>query len=256
MPSTIVEILKINNENNNVKTLRFNFEKKVTPGQFFMIWIPGIDEIPMSVSYTEGLKGITVENIGESTSALHKLKIGDKIGIRGPYGNGFKIIGKRILLVGGGTGIIPLASLMEKITKKEIMVIIGAKTKSEILFEERIKKATKNVLFSTDDGSLGYRGFASNLAEELMEKKKFDLVLMCGPEIMMKKIVDLANERRIPVQASLERYMKCGVGICDSCSIGGLQVCKDGPVFSGDVLKCLDEFGKKRRDACGRAVNI
>ena len=254
--STIVEIFKINNEKSNIKTFRFNFEKKSKPGQFFMVWIPGVDEIPMSVSYTESIQGITVEKIGEATSALHKLKIRAKIGVRGPYGNGFKIFGKKILLVGGGTGIIPLAPLVEKITNKEITVIVGAKTKSDILFKERIKKATKNVLISTDDGSLGYNGFASDLAKEVMEKKKFDLVITCGPEVMMKKIVDIANEMKTPIQASLERYMKCGMGICDSCSINGLQVCKDGPVFGGDVLKGLSEFGKRRRDVCGRAVKV
>lgn len=256
MSSTIVEILRTNKENSSVKTLRFNFKKKIVPGQFFMVWIPGVDEIPMSASYMEGLKGITVENIGEATSALHKLNTGSRIGIRGPYGNGFKISGKKILLVGGGTGIIPLAPLAEKIMKKEIAVIIGAKTKNRILFNERIKKVTENVLFSTDDGSFGYNGFASDLAKEIMEKKKFDMIITCGPEIMMKKIVDMANKAKIPVQVSLERYMKCGMGICDSCSIGGLQVCKDGPVFSGDVLRGLDEFGKRRRDACGRAVKV
>jgi dihydroorotate dehydrogenase electron transfer subunit len=256
MSSAIVEILKINKEKSNVKTFRFNFEKKTKPGQFFMVWIPGIDEIPMSVSYIEGLKGITIENIGEATNSLHKLKIGDKIGIRGPYGNGFKIFGKKILLVGGGTGIIPLAPLAEKIMKKEITIIVGAQTKSDILFKERIKKATKNILISTDDGSLGYKGFASDSAKKIMEKKKFDLIITCGPEVMMKKIVDIANKMEIPIQASLERYMKCGVGICDSCSINGLQVCKDGPVFSGDVLKNLEEFGKRRRDACGRAMKV
>jgi dihydroorotate dehydrogenase electron transfer subunit len=73
---------------------------------------------------------------------------------------------------------------------------------------------------------------------------------------MMKKIVDIANKMEIPIQASLERYMKCGIGMCDSCSINGLQVCRDGPVFSGDVLKNLEEFGKRRRDVCGRAVKV
>src|SRR4030043_1602301 len=102
----VTKIIETKSENNRIKTIKFEHNKKITPGQFYMIWIPGIDEIPMSVSYIEkDIKGITFKKVGDATKALFELKEGEKIGIRGPYGNGFKIGGKNILLVAGGAGI-------------------------------------------------------------------------------------------------------------------------------------------------------
>ncbi len=252
----IVEIVETKKETKDIKTFRFTYDKNVKPGQFFMVWIPGIDEIPMSVSYTGNLKGITVEKIGEATKALFKMKKRDKIGIRGPYGNSFKTPKGKTLFVAGGTGIIPVASLVEKMKKKNAVVVFGAKTKKELFFINRIKKSCSKLLFSTDDGSFGYHGFASELVEEALRKEKFNSIITCGPEKMMKKILDLGLEYKIPVQASLERFMKCGIGICDSCAINGYHVCKDGPVFDDKILGKMKDFGKFKRDASGRRVKI
>jgi dihydroorotate dehydrogenase electron transfer subunit len=252
----IVDIAETKKETGNIKTIRFKYDKKVNPGQFFMVWIPSVDEIPMSASYTGNLKGVTVERIGEATSALHKMKKGDKIGIRGPYGNGFKTPKGRVLFVAGGTGIIPVASLVEKIKKKNAVVVFGVKTKKELFFMDRIKKSCSKLLISTDDGSFGYHGFASDLAKEVLGKEKFSQIITCGPEIMMKKILDFGSEYKIPVQASLERYMKCGIGICDSCAINGYHVCKDGPVFDDKILRKMEDFGEFKRDASGMRVKI
>lgn len=251
----IVEIAETKKETENIKTFRFRYDEKVKTGQFFMVWIPGTDEIPMSASYTDNLKGITVEQVGEATKALFKMKKGDKIGIRGPYGNGFKTPKGKVLFVAGGTGIIPVASLIEKIKKKDALIVFGAKTKDELFFMSRIKKSSK-LLISTDDGSFGYHGFASDLAKEVLRKEKIDSIITCGPEIMMKKILDLGLKNRIPVQASLERFMKCGIGICDSCAINGYHICKDGPVFDGEKLRKMKDFGRFERDASGRKVKI
>ena len=131
----ITKILDIRNEAKNVKTITFKYPNKSKPGQFFMIWIPGVDEIPMSVSYLDkDIKGITFKKIGDATSALYKLKKGDNIGVRGPYGNGFQLKGKQVLFVGGGTGIATIAPAVEHTVKNknEATVIIGAKTKDEI----------------------------------------------------------------------------------------------------------------------------
>lgn len=251
----IVKIAETKKEAENIKTFRFKYDEKVKPGQFFMVWIPGIDEIPMSASYTDSPKGITVELVGEATKALFKMKKGDKIGIRGPYGNGFKTPKGKVLFVAGGTGIIPIASLVEKIKKKNVIVVFGAKTKNELFFINRIKKSSK-LLISTDDGSFGYNGFASELSKKVLEKEKINQIITCGPEKMMKKILDLGLEYKIPVQASLERFMKCGIGICDSCAINGYHVCKDGPVFDDKILKKMKDFGKYKRDASGRRARI
>ncbi len=250
----IVRIAETKKETENIKTFRFKYNKKVRPGQFFMVWISGVDEIPMSVSYTDNFKGITVEQVGEATKALFKMKKGDKIGIRGPYGNGFKTPKGKVLFVAGGTGIIPVASLIEKIKKKNAVVVFGAKTKKKLFFMDRIKKS--KLLISTDNGSFGYHGFASELVEEALRKEKFNSIITCGPEKMMKKILDLGIKHKIPVQASLERFMKCGIGICDSCAINGYHVCKDGPVFDDKTLGKMKDFGKFKREASGRRVRI
>jgi dihydroorotate dehydrogenase electron transfer subunit len=254
----IVKIIDTKKECFDVKTILFNYPEKMTPGQFFMIWIPNVDEIPMSVSYIKNnIKGITFRKIGVATNALFNLKKDDKIGIRGPYGNGFKINGKNILLIAGGTGIAMIAPTVENAIKNKssCTVILGAKTKNELFFEKRIKKTGAKVYVTTDDGSKGHKGFASILAEELINKDKYDQILTCGPEKMMKTIFE--NCKKIPFQASLERYMKCGFGICGQCCIGnGLRVCKDGAIFDDKILKNIEDFGVFKRDSAGRKIKI
>lgn len=254
----ITKILDAKTENREVKTFMFEYLEKVDPGQFFMIWIPGVDEIPMSVSYIDGdVKGITFKKVGEATDALFNLEEGDKIGVRGPYGNGFMIDGERILFVGGGTGVGMLTPAVEEAVGKNISstIIIGVKSKGELFFEDRLRNCSAEVYVSTDDGSKGYKGFASDIAVELLSKEKFTSVLTCGPEIMMKRLLDACRD--ISFQASLERYMKCGIGLCGQCCVGeGLRVCVEGPVFDGKTLKDIEEFGVYKRDASGRKVRF
>lgn len=251
---TITPILKTIKETHDTKTFHFLYPKHTKPGQFFMIWIPGVDEIPMSVSYiNKDIKGITFRQVGDATSALFSLKTGDKIGVRGPYGNGFSLRGTHILFVGGGTGIAMLAPAIEHARRKKISssVIIGAKTAKEVFFEKRLQHMGATVYITTDDGSKGYKGFASDYAQHLLAKTRFSSVLTCGPEHMMKTLLDYCG--KIPFQASLERYMKCSIGICGQCCIGkGLRVCIDGPIFNGKTLRQTKDFGVFRRDASGK----
>lgn len=254
----IIKIKDIKTESQNVKTFKFDYPGNVKPGQFFMIWIPGIDEIPMSVSFIENdVKGITFKKVGDATKALFDLKVADKIGVRGPYGNGFKITGKKILFVAGGTGIATITPTVEKATDKKISshVILGAKNKDEIFFEKRIRKNGAKLYISTDDGSKGYKGFTTDIAAEIIKNEKPDSIITCGPEVMMKKLLDLSYSKSF--QASLERYMKCGIGLCGQCCIGkGLRVCEEGPVFDGDTLKKIDDFGRYKKDASGRKIRF
>jgi len=240
----------------NIKTLTFQFPGAVTPGQYFMIWIPGVDEIPMSVSVIRGaVKGITFRKVGEATNALYNLQKGDRIGVRGPYGHGFRLRGQRLLFVGGGTGVAMLAPLVERGRHKrlDVTVIIGVKTKKELFFEERLKQTGATVLVSTDDGTRGYKGFASDLAKEVLTKKTVNSIYTCGPEPMMKEL--FASTGTVPFQASLERYMKCAIGICGQCCVGkGLRVCADGPVFDRTTLSNIGDFGQFKRDAAGRKI--
>ncbi|HDQ16104.1 MAG TPA: dihydroorotate dehydrogenase electron transfer subunit [Bacteroidetes bacterium] len=254
----ITKIIDSQIESHDVKTVLFKHSSKINPGQFYMIWIPRIDEIPMSVSYIDkDIKGITFRKIGDATNALFNLKKGDKIGIRGPYGNGFKIKGKKILFVGGGTGIAMIAPAVEQAIKKNVLctVILGVKSKDGLFFEKRLKETDAKVYVSTDDGSKGYKGFASDLAKELIQNEKFDQILTCGPELMMKSIFE--NRKDISFQASMERYMKCGFGVCGQCCVGeGLRVCKEGPVFDENTLEKIEDFGIFKRDASGKKVKL
>ena len=255
---TVTKIKNAEIENKDVKTFVFDFPKKTVPGQFFMIWIPEVDEIPMSASYISGdTKGITFRRVGEATNALFNLNEEDKIGVRGPYGNGFQIDGDKILFVGGGTGIATLAPAVEEATGKNIpsTVVLGVKNKDELFFEDRLKSYGAEVYISTDDGSKGYKGLASDLVVELLNKNKYDSVLTCGPEIMMKKLMD--SSKSISFQASLERYMKCGIGLCGQCCLGkGIRACVEGPVLDRKTLRDIEDFGVYKKDASGRKIKF
>lgn len=121
--------------------------------------------------------------------------------------------------------------------------------------KKRIKNTGANILISTEDGSKGFKGLITQLTRKTLKGIKFDMILTCGPEIMMKKIFDISEE--IPFQASLERYFKCGIGICGQCCIGmGLRVCKDGPIFDKKTLKNIEDFGVFKRDSSGKKVKF
>jgi dihydroorotate dehydrogenase electron transfer subunit len=252
----ITTVLNTTRETEDIITISFEYPGSMTPGQFFMVWIPGVDEIPMSVSsITPTVKAITVRDVGEATHRLSQMQKGEKIGIRGPYGNGFTIKGTHLLFVGGGSGIAMLAPAIEEARKKKVQltVIIGAKTKNQVFFEDRFRKSGATVLLSTDDGSTGFKGFASKLACDLLRKEKIDAVYTCGPELMMKQLLSCCNT--VFFQASLERFMKCAIGLCGQCCVGnGVRVCIDGPIFDATMLKNIHDFGIYHRDVAGRKI--
>ena len=261
---SIRTIEKIIDETPTVRTLVISDSnlENVPPGQFAMVWIPGVNEIPMSIMITEekGKVAFTVRKRGVSSSAFYELKVGQQIGIRGPYGNTFDIKDGKIALVGGGTGLVPLMRLA-KFSKpnNEITILMGSKTKEEVFFENlatRILKEKKHqVIVATEDGSYGEKGFVTDVLAKLVEKTKFDAIYTCGPEIMMHKIVQLANSKGIFVQASIERMMKCGIGICGSCCMDDVLVCRDGTVFDGKFLAQSKEFGHSHRTKSGMIQN-
>ena len=254
----IVRISSVTVENNVIKTFSFPFPKKTLPGQFFMIWIPGVDEIPMSVSVIdEKTKAFTFKIVGDATDALFHLKKGDTIGIRGPYGNGFTFKGRHHLFIGGGTGIAMIAPAVEACLNRgdPVDVILGVKTKQELFFVKRMENSKAIVHLASDDGSIGSKGFASMFAENLISEKQIETIYTCGPEQMMKSLVDLCRKHDISLQASVERYMKCAVGICGQCCIGeGLRVCVEGPVFTDDQLVDIKDFGVFHRSASGEKI--
>jgi len=262
--TTIVTIEKVIDETPTVKTLVFSdsIMPNVLPGQFAMVWIPGINELPMSVmiSKESGKAAFTVRKHGLASTGLFNIKVGEKIGIRGPYGNAFDIKQGKLLLVGGGTGLVPMMRLLTHVkSTDDVTVLIGAKSKDEVFFEDLtndlLQNNPHNVIISTDDGSYGEKGFVTDIVEKLVNESHFDGVYTCGPEKMMYKTVQSAHSRGIFVQASLERMMKCGVGICGSCCVGEDLACKDGTIFDGNHLSKNNEFGYSHRNKAGILEN-
>ena len=294
----ICTIERVVDETPTVRTLYFHDPvlANVFSGQFAMVWIPGVNELPMSVMVSEKKDeaGFTVRKRGESSTALYNLKVGDKIGVRGPYGNGFSVDHSggakvhNIILIGGGTGLVPLMRLLKETYDNQsyspirrITVLMGSKTKEEVFFEEMAKKFVEGnenlrassplwepkVISVTEDGSYGEKGYVTDVLEKLLEdgvgKKEvhsgnterpiFEMtaIYTCGPELMMHKVVKLANEKGIFVEASLERMMKCGIGICGSCCVGQDLACRDGTVFDGEYLAKSSEFGHFQRTKSG-----
>jgi len=259
----IVKIQDVKEENSTVKTFTFRDKHcaKAKPGQFVMVWIPGVDEIPMSLSSisTDGISSITVAEVGEATKALHKKKVGEVLGIRGPYGNGFALTKGNVMIVGGGTGLTPLVPLAESLVRlsAKIVFMVGAKTWDDLFFLDKIGTVVPEVAATTEDGSYGLKGFVTELAEQILEKQRFDMIYACGPEQMMFKMFLSSELHNTPFQASLERYIRCGIGICGSCCMGEYRICRDGPVFSGEQLrKARHEFGLFKREVDGNKVSF
>ncbi len=261
---TICKIEKVTDQTPTVRTLEFSDDimSTVLPGQFAMVWVPGINELPMSVmiSKEQGKAAFTVRKHGIASTGLYNLKEGDVIGVRGPYGNSFDLKEGKILLVGGGTGLVPLIRLATTVKQTDdVTVLIGAKTKDEVFFEdianEILEKNSHKVIVTTEDGSYGEKGLVTDLVEKFTQETNFDAVYTCGPELMMYKTVQIANSKQIFSQASLERMMKCGVGICGSCCIGKDLVCRDGTVFEGSYLLKNKEFGHTYRNKAGIIEN-
>jgi len=237
---------------------------KAKPGEFAMIWVPGVDEIPMSIfPVTRGAAFFAVRIVGEATRCLARRRVGDMIGVRGPYGTFFTPRSKGAqLLVGGGTGILPLASLMRSSpeVRMNATFVVGANTKPELFFLDWIRKVSgrrSRIVVATDDGTGGIKGLASEVAADLCNKNLYGQVYACGPEQMIRSLFDLCEKKDIPLQASLDRIMKCGVGLCGSCCIGRYRVCTDGPVFQpGQLREVVDELGLWRRSHSGKIVRI
>jgi len=274
-----VKVQTITEECEDVKSFSFNVSnlfkdyKMPLPGQFIMVWVPGVDEVPMSLSNadSEGNWTMTVKKVGECTEALHTVSEGDYIGIRGPLGNGFLLPqdkSSNIYLIGGGIGVAPLRFLAQVLLEKGFCFtfIEGVKQKSQLLFNTTLEKQCikeSELIFCTDDGSFGREGFASTIFKDALEKHSQNelnntIVYTCGPEMMMYEVFKLCEQFQIPLQASLERVMRCGCGLCGLCALEplGLLVCQDGPIFSSDILRKVDDFAKYKLDFSGKKVSL
>jgi len=261
-PMVTLKVARAVQENPSVKTLYFDYNLGAKPGQFVMLWLPGAGERPMSISYcTRERFGVSVADVGGFSSAVMKAREGDVAGFRGPFGTSFKLgKEKSLALVSGGCGCAPLAFLADEALAKgkKVFYLQGARNKGMLFFTERMKEGGAEVLVSTDDGSAGSKGFVTELLKSVLQKNKVDKICTCGPEMMMKKVVDISDEFKLPCDISMERYMKCGIGVCGQCSVDplGIRMCTEGPVIKKETAKKIAEFGKYRRDASGRRVPV
>lgn len=242
-------IISVKDENRIIKTIELDRSIDPAPGQYAMVWIRGVDEIPMSFS---GSSQITVHAVGEATRALASLRPGDSMGLRGPFGNGFVLHGENILLIGGGVGVAPLAFLGEQARSVGINVtsLIGFRSLEDMIFGSRFGQLGDTII-TTDDGSFGIPGRVSAGLREL-NLEEFSQMYICGPELMMWDIISRAKQHSGKIQACINRYIKCAIGVCGSCCLDpeGLRVCVEGPVITADRL-LESEFGRYRRDSSG-----
>lgn len=253
---TVVRVTERVQETPSTVTLRFDEPTPAAPGQFVMLWVPGDDELPMSLSWVGPRKGVTVKAMGATSRRILDIPVGARLGVRGPYGTKFDLSARSVLLVGGGSGTAVLAPAAEAALGQgsRVTAALGATTAMELLFEERLRSAGAEVALATDDGTAGAKGYVTGLAADLLSKTKFDVVWTCGPEVMMQKVAAAGRAAAVPVVFSVERHMKCALGMCDACALGPFHVCVDGPVFPADRISPLPEFGRFKRDPSGRLV--
>ncbi|HRZ87157.1 MAG TPA: FAD/NAD(P)-binding protein [bacterium] len=233
------------------------------PGQFVEVSIFGVGEAPISISSSPTKKGsfdICARNVGSFTGVLHGLNAGATLGIRGPFGNGFdidKFLGKDVLFVGGGLGIIPLRSLINYVIDNRkkfgrVVILYGTKSSKDILFKDEIAQWEKDAgiefLMTIDkyeDGWAGNVGVITTLFKKFEVDPHKTAAAVVGPPIMYKYVLAELLMKKLSEDSiffSLERRMKCGVGKCGHCQINQVYCCLDGPVFSYKQLRFLPEW--------------
>lgn len=266
---TTVKNIVSENKVNDIKTLELEFKKEedygnfnYIPGQFAEISLIGKGESPIGIASSpteEGSIKFTIKKMGTVTSEFHNCNIGDVVGVRGPFGNGWPIEemkGKNIVVIGGGFAFSTLRSLViylldEKYRKdyKKITVIYGNRDSSEVLYRNVLEEWKKHddieVVLTIDREEEGWKekvGFVAAIVKEVAPSSDNAIAVVCGPPIMIKTTIAVLEELKFNdehILNSLEMRMKCGVGKCGRCNIGNKYVCIDGPVFSLAELKKL-----------------
>ncbi|HET6516458.1 MAG TPA: FAD/NAD(P)-binding protein [Thermodesulfovibrionales bacterium] len=232
------------------------------PGQFIMLSVFGVGEIPISISSSPATRGsfdICVRAVGKVTTALHRLEAGDVVGIRGPYGRGFPIRileGNDLLIVAGGLGIAPLRSLIKHVLFNrrdfgKVHILLGCKSPKDMLFVDELEQwnSRMDVYYEcTVDRAApdwaGNVGLITTLIPGVHLEPERTFAIIVGPPIMYKFVIRELLAKNIPerqIILSFERHMKCGMGKCGRCQIQGLYVCQDGPVFNYADIKQMSE---------------
>ncbi|MFP4686801.1 MAG: FAD/NAD(P)-binding protein [bacterium] len=228
------------------------------PGQFNMLYVYGIGEVPISIcgdpARTDTIAH-TVKNVGRTTAALCNLKPGDELGFRGPYGTYWpasEIPGTDILFVAGGIGLPPLRPAIYQVMAErkkfgKVSLLYGARNPNELLYTDELEDWRELMDFESEvtvdeahGGWSGHVGVVTELISEIGFRSRQPVAMICGPKIMIKFTVQELLSRNVPassIYVSLERNMKCGVGLCGRCQMGPIFVCKDGPVFRYDRVQ-------------------
>ncbi len=226
-------------ENKKTVTLVLDARIEAEPGQFAMLWLPGLDEKPFSISGRDPLS-FAIANVGPFSEALHALAPGDRLWYRGPFGRGFRITDGRALLVGGGYGAAPLYFLARELiavrkappSRESLpMIALGARASEDLLFVRRFEALGLETRVATEDGSTGTKGMVTEAVKPLLRSLSVDRLYSCGPEAMLKALSALCASAGVSADLSHEAYMRCGVGLCGACERDGRLVCMDGPVF-------------------------
>lgn len=259
-----------------IKTVTLNFSlplnliDKPKPGQYFMLWNPTDDEIPISISRFENENNIsfTICSEGETSNNLTNKKELELIGLRGPFGNGFNLIEEgTAIIVAGGMGVAPLRYLIHTLLEGwniKIIIIQGARTQKELFFRKEIEELPVESHFCTDDGSYGIKGFPTEILDSILKRlssQEATEIYSCGPENMLQAILNLVMRYSLEAATQVclaDRYIRCGFGICGSCTLDdvGLRICRDGPVFRGNLLRNVKDFGKFGRKSNGSKYSI
>lgn len=225
---------------NGIYKMVVETKNEAKAGQFYMLKHNGATLLPRPISVCE-TNGETVTFVyavvGRGTKEFATLKAGDLISLNGPLGNGFNVeedLG-RVALVSGGIGTAPMLEVSKRLRKNRsnIKMDLYAGFRDDIYLIDEIKEYVDDVYISTNTGKHGHNGFVT----EILDLDKYDTVLCCGPEVMMKKVVEMCKEKQVKVYVSMEKHMACGVGACLVCTCktkdGNKRTCKDGPVFDG-----------------------
>jgi NAD(P)H-flavin reductase len=234
------------------------------PGQFSMLWVFGIGELPISISGDPALHDrlvYTVRSVGQATHSLVNLRVGDGVGVRGPFGAGWPAEaarGRDIIVVAGGIGLAPLRPLIYQVLQNRknygrLVILYGGRSPHDLLYRKELATWARNretqVLVTVDYGGLGWRGHVgvvTTLFKYTRLQPARSVAMVCGPEIMMRFVVgelETQGIRQDDIYVSMERNMKCAVGFCGHCQYGPHFICKDGPVFQcKQVRKLLEKY--------------
>lgn len=237
-------------------TIRYDGELNALPGQFNMLYVYGVGEVPISLSNLPNIRKNytviqhTIRIVGAVTRAIiMRMNVGAFIGVRGPYGNGWPLKeaeGKDIVIVGGGIGMAPLRPVIKYIERNRekfgrVNILYGARTPRDLLYKYELDSYSNipnaKLMLSSDTPAPGWThhvGFVTDLIDRVDVDVKNSVVYVCGPEVMMKvaarKLLG-KGFKKDNIFVSLERRMRCGIGVCGTCQFGHYFVCKDGPVF-------------------------